>query len=239
MEEITQLKRSFKYFKDNKAAILAILYICAIAKDYIWYSMFGVNIFGFISIQDTLISFLDHNIIFLLIILTYLGVEFLFTEAKQTKILHFVKGLVFVLISLTCFFISKKPVSYLTLLIILSIFYHFLAKKQFEKLSRFLILFLLLYSIFEPLIQGFLIRREPPETRKKPGYYLWDKSNGDYYSFQYGDSTIDTKLHQYYLVGNTTDYFFIFNYKEDKCMVIPKSECKNLKAEFRIIPSQQ
>lgn len=237
MEEVSLVKKSFKYFTDNKVIIVGILYICAIAKDFIWYSMFGVNIFGFITIQDTLISFLDHNMVFILIILNYLVLEFVFADAKKTKTIAVVKALIFVVLALLYFIISKKPIAFLPLLFILSTFYYLLAEKEYKKLIKILLLFVLLFSIIEPLAQGFFLKRKPSETTAKPGYFLWDKTNGDYYTFEYSDSVIDTKLHKYFLVGNTRDYFFIFNYDIDKCEIIPKSDCKNIMAEFRIFPS--
>ncbi len=84
MKEIVRIKQTFKYFQENKFWIISVIYILSIIKEVIWFSMFGINILNFTSIEDTFISFFNHTIIFIILYLNYLFFSLLISSLKKS-----------------------------------------------------------------------------------------------------------------------------------------------------------
>ena len=234
MQDLYLIKKSFKYFTANKVLIVSGLYVCAIVKDFIWYSMFGINIFGFMTIQDTFMSFLDSSMIFILLLLNYILIWLLFSKSKKNVVLLLLKAIIFLATSFIYFLISKKVISFIPVLFILAVLIYLMLAKSYNKLILILSVFLIGYSTIEPLTQGYLLKKQHNKSANNSKYFLWSETNRDFYTFKYKDSLIDTKLDKYFLVGNTREYFFIFNKLEEKSNIIPKSECTEITAEFKI-----
>jgi hypothetical protein len=229
MRELVKIKQAFLYFQNNKLWIIGILYISSIIKESIWYSVFGINILNFTSIQDTFISFFNHTIIFIIIIFIYLLVQFIFAKSKKNKVLDFVKVIFTIGLSFIYFQLFKKPISFIIIFALFIVIYSKYSEKKYSEVLIFLAFFLIGFSTIEPLSQAFLIKNK---NRKVNTQFEWNESNMDYYSFEYEKNKYDTKLKKYFLIGSNKDYFFIFDKIHDKSLIIPKDKCKNIIAEF-------
>jgi hypothetical protein len=219
---LVELRQLYRIFDNNKFWIISVLYVSAIVKDYIWYSMFGINILSFASIQDTFISLLNHTMIFVVIAINYI----------LCKLLPFKNIFIIIILflpSIICYFLFKKIASILYFLSFLSFFSALYKYKSI--IIRFSLIFLFTLTIIEPLCQGFFLRTN---YIQKGMIFILDESNMEYISFETEDKLIDTALNKYLMVGSTKDNFFIFDREIKKTLVISKSDCKNIKGEFKI-----
>lgn len=220
---LVELRQLYRILDKNKFWIISVLYVSAIVKDYIWYSIFGINILSFASIQDNFISLLNHTMIFIVIAINYILCKLL--SFKNIFII-----IILFLISIICYFLFKKNSS---ILYILSFISFFIALNKYKSIIIcFSLILLFTLTIIEPLFQGFILRTN--YNNKSATIFLLAESNMEYISFNYENKLIDTALFKYIMVGSTKDYFFIFDREIKKTLVISKSDCKNIKAEFKI-----
>lgn len=231
MREIVKIRQMYNYFNINKLWIISLLYICAIVKDFIWYSVFGINILNFISIQDTFTSFFSHTMIIVVLTLNFLLFQILFSRSKKTATTQIIKILLILGTSVLYFFMFKKILSLLSMLTIIIIVYSLYFDKKYGQILSFSILFLIIFSTIEPLTQAFILKMNEEKNIRQ---FKWNESNMDLYSFEYENILIDTSIEKYFLVGSNKDYFFVFDKFLNKTLIIPKSECINIKAEFDI-----
>ena len=200
-------------------------------KDCVWFAMFGINILSFITLQETLLSFLNHTLIFVVLTVNYLLFKLIFYKGNT-----FAKVLMYVIIigtSVLYFFLFKKPVSLLTIFIYTAMIFSYFMNKKYGLVLIFSLIFLIGFSTIEPLTQGLIKRRV--ERLKSSTQFTWNESNTDYYSFTYENKVIDTQLERYFLVGNTKAYFFIYDRDIEKTLIISKGDCKNIQARFKIL----
>lgn len=231
MRDLVKLRQAFKYFISNKYWILSALYICAVIKDCVWYSMFGINILSYISIQETLLSFLNHTLIFVVLILNYLLFQLIFSKGGTW--LQIIKWLVVFAISFLFFNLFKKPISFSMIVALVSFFSYELRERRYHRIMLLGIIFILAFSTIEPLTQGLIIKAN--DQPRSSTQFAWNESNMDYYSFTYNGAVIDTNLDRYYLIGNTKDYFFIYDRLIKKALVIDKTNCSGIQATFNFL----
>lgn len=234
MRELVKIRQLYNYFNTNKFWIIGLLYVCAIVKDFIWYSVFGVNILNFITIQDSFISFLSHTMILVVLILNYLLFQILFSNGQREFYKQVIKILIIVVTSIFYFFLFKKFLSLIALLIFLVAIHSFYTERKYSQVLAFLLIFAITFSTLEPLSQAFIIKRNNSKSQRISNHSSWSETNMDFYSFKYENTVIDTKLEKYFLIGNNKEYFFIFDKELNQTLIIPKSKCENIRAEFKL-----
>jgi hypothetical protein len=234
--QLVYFRKAYKYFSENKSWILSTLFIFSIIKDCVWYACFGINILTFSSIQDTFISFFNYLIIFAIATLIYIFLN-LFPFKKASKTIRVVEDIIkfvlFLFLISVYFFLFKKIAALITVL-----FYFIFVKNAFEEkkylqLTSLLITFLIVISMFEPLIQyNYILNKfENNGTVKK---FNLDEGNMEFFSFTYKNKKYDTKSKRYFLIGNTTNYIFLFDNSRDKSLIFPKGNCENIESEVFI-----
>ena len=233
LKELKKIKKGYKYFTKNKLWIVSALYVFAIVKDYVWYATFGVNILSYVSIQDTFISFLNHTIILVVLTINYFLFQLLFSKNKKNLLLKIIKYILIIGTSIVYFALFKKPMSMLSILIFVLFIHSYYLEKKYNQILFLALVFLIGFSTVEPLTQGIIMKRS--NTKKSVTQFSWEESNMDYYSFNYENKLIDTELEKYYLIGNTKDYFFIFDKEINKTLIINKIDCKNIIARFKVL----
>jgi hypothetical protein len=231
MREIVRIKQALKYFQENKFWIVGVLYVSSIIKEVIWFSVFGINILNFSSIQDTFISFFNHTIIFIIIYVNYLFFILFESLLKKSNFLGIIFFIVFLIFSFVYFQLLKKPFSILFIIFIVYAIDNYLQKRQYLNTLKFSLILLIGFSTFVPLIQATRIK-ETLYSKKRITQFEWNESNMDYYSFIYEGKLIDTKQKKYFLIGSNREYFFVFDKSIEKSLIIPKSDCKNIIAKF-------
>lgn len=92
-----------------------------------------------------------------------------------------------------------------------------------------ILLLLLLFTLVQPLEQFLLSRRSKRDAKHVSATFIEKAANYDMFSFEYSNKTIYTDSEQFYYVGGNSNYFFIQDLKKDEVMIIPKSECSNIK----------
>lgn len=231
MREIVRIKQAFKYFQENKFWIIGVLYILSIVKEVIWFSMFGINILNFISIQDTFISFFNHTIIFIILYLNYLFFSLSISNLKKNTFWGILFFVTFLVSSFAYFQLLKKPFSMIFIIFIVSAIASHLKKKEYLETLKFSLVLLIGFSTLDPLIQATQIKNTL-NIGARSMRFEWNESNMDYYSFTYENKVINTKEKKYFLIGSNREYFFVFDKSIEKSLIIPKSECKKIIAEF-------
>jgi len=231
------LRNLFKYFSKNKNWILSTLFVFSIIKDCVWYACFGISILTYSSIQDTFVSFFNYLITFVVIFLLYIFVGFMPTNSKneiQNYTVFFIQLLIFLFLSTIFFIIFKKVMSLLSLFIFLIFLYKSYSEKKYLDVLRLLIISFVCLTIVEPLIYYNEILNKQQDIQNGRVFKLTE-GNMEFFSFTYKDQNYDTKSKRYYLIGNTSNYFFLFDNIQDKSLIFPKSDCINIKADTFIM----
>lgn len=99
----------------------------------------------------------------------------------------------------------------------------------------FAITIFMVLSVFLPLITYMEVLNKV--EKGKSTHFMAKEDNMDFFSFSYNKCIYNTSTKRYFLVGNTTNYFFLFDNKIDKTLIFPKSECKDIKIEVFILPN--
>ncbi|MHC0444075.1 hypothetical protein ACWA1F_01615 [Flavobacterium sp. 3-218] len=106
-------------------------------------------------------------------------------------------------------------------------------EKNHIKILSFIILIFTLLSFYLPLITYMEVLNKI--EKGKSTQFMVKEDNMDFFSFSYNNHIYDTSSKRFYLVGNTTNYFFLFDNKTDKTLIFPKDECKDIKTEVFIL----
>lgn len=232
------IRKAFNYFSENKNWILSILFIFSILKDCIWYACFGINILAYSSIQDTFISFFNYFIIFVIapIIYVFLSVFPKKNVGRLPKIIDsVVKTSIFLILTGVYYFLFKKIISLLWLLMFIAIVKNYYLENKYLHLLQICMVFFVLVTMLAPLIHySFILNKERDENGLAPKFNM-KEDNMDFISFTYKNKLYNTKSNRFYLIGNNTNYFFLFDNKIDKSLIFPKSECEDIKSDVFIL----
>ena len=93
----------------------------------------------------------------------------------------------------------------------------------------FIILFL--FTLIQPLEQYFYLRPNHTTSNRlnHTTNFIEKSANYDSFSFNYSNMTIHTNSEQFYYIGGNSNYYFLLDKSQDSTMIIPKSECSNIK----------
>lgn len=222
------LRSLYKYFSENKTWILSILFVCSIIRTCLWYALFGVNILSYSSLQDIFINFADY-----FMSLIYIGISYilcLFVRVARNPIANFIlSALAFIVFFCLFNIVFRMVIPFLFLLLIISILRLLYHEKRIAKLYGSVLLILLLFTIGQPLEQFFLLKTSKKDPCHPTMSFIERPANYDIFSFEYSNMSIDTGSNQFYYIGGNTDYYFILNFNNDEVLIIPKSECSNIK----------
>lgn len=224
------LRRLFKYFTENKTLILSILFVCSIIKTSLWYALFGVNILLYSSIQDIFISFADYFMSIIYLCISY--ILCLFVRGNRNSILNYIFSAIVLILSFLLFnILFRMVISLLFFFFVLAILSEFYIKKKKALLFGNILLLLLLFTLVQPLEQFIFLG--PSKTDTDNSYqtttFIERSASYDLFSFEYSNMTIHTDSKQYYYIGGNSNYYFILNHINDEVLIIPKSECSNIK----------
>ncbi|WP_162927161.1 hypothetical protein [Flavobacterium anhuiense] len=234
--ELVLLRNAFKYFDKNKSWILSALFIFSIIRDYVWYACFGVNILSYSTIQDTFISMFNYILIFTIFPCLYFSLSFfspLIKEKWKKYALIIIKCTVVLILGFIFFFLFKKSMSFLSVLIIIGILIIYYHEKKYLQILSLIVLIFNILSFYLPILTYIEVLNKI--EKGKSTQFMVKEDNMDFFSFSYNNHIYDTSSKRLYLVGNTTNYFFIFDNKIDKTLIIPKDECKDIKTEVFIL----
>lgn len=239
--KIVFLRSIYQYFIKNKGWILSLLFVLSIVRSSIWYAYFGVNILTYSNLQDIFISFADYFmsiiVIGILLICFYL-ITPQNIDNKCEKITEVI-FLIIILIVLLWIILSLYRMIFsisTSILIFLTLFAFFKSKMKIA-LLYFSLLYLLALSLFQPMEQYFHFRggsqnHKERENRIPNIIFKEQSAHYDYVSFDYNDTHIETNTNTYYLIGCNSNYYFVLDKGVKETLIIPKSECKNIKSHM-------
>ena len=96
-----------------------------------------------------------------------------------------------------------------------------------------IILLLCLFTLVQTLEQYLYLRPTHNTPRNdRPNHttnFIEKSANYDSFSFNYSNMTIHTNSEQFYYIGGNSNYYFLLDKSQDSTMIIPKSECSNIK----------
>lgn len=219
------IRKSFQYFSKNKTWILSLLFVCSIIRATIWYSLFGINILSYSTLQDLFINFAEYFMSVIVIILAYILSLFTYKpKSIESKIISFI-----IFVALFCVFniLFRMITSVITLLFIIASIYSLYSEGKKAKIMASSIFLLLMITLIQPIEQFPYYKSNNKHILtfiEKPAIY-------DIFSFEYNDTIINTYSEQFYYIGGNSNYFFIIDRKQNNTMIIPKSSCSNIKCE--------
>lgn len=226
---LVSLRKLYNYFSENKTLILSILFVCSIIKTSLWYALFGINILYYSTLQDIFIAFADYFMSFI-----YIGISYilcLFLRGNRNSIVNIIlSGLVFIFFFCLFNLVFRMVVYVLSFLLIIIILSELYNKKRKALLLGNLLILLLLFTIVQPLEQFLLSGSSKIDRRYHAPTFIERAANYDAFSFEYSNMTIQTYSEQFYYIGGNSNYYFIQNLDNDEVMIVPKSECSNIKA---------
>jgi len=219
------LSKGYYYFIKNKVWILSLLFVLSIVRSSIFFALFGVNILAYSNLQDIFLSFADYFMSIIIIGVFVIFFYFLMPHKvdKITKII-----LIFFLVLISGFVLAlyRMIFSILELSFIVIFCYSFLKSKMRIAFLGLLVFLLMWLSLFQPIFHYWNVR----EGRHLKFSFSEKNAYYDITSFDYNNTHIDTKAKMYYLIGCNSDYFFIFDREAVETLIIPKSECQNIKS---------
>ncbi|KIQ20268.1 hypothetical protein RT99_14490 [Flavobacterium sp. MEB061] len=234
--ELVVFRNGFKYFDKNKSWILGGLFIFSILRDYVWYACFGVNILSYSTLQDTFVSLFNYVIIFSIVPLIYMFLSLLLSRIVNNHNAVIIKVAIYFavfILGFIYFFLFKKFVSFLFVLFFIYFIVKDYGKRNYLSIISFVTLIFIALSIFLPLMTYVHVLNHVEKAKTLE--FKVSEDNMDFFSFSYNDKLYDTSSKNYYLIGNTSNYFFLFDNRIDKALVFPKSECKDIKTEVFIL----
>ena len=225
--KLVVFRNGYRYFVKNKGWILSLLFVLSILSSSIWYALFGVNILAYSSLQDVFIMFAEYFISIIIIGILLMCLYLFYPEIidnKYEKITIIIFSAIFLIaISWVILSLYRNTFSILDIFFILPFFY-FVSRTRIA-FFHFSFLFLLLFALLLPLLQYSNVRGREGRINS-----MMRSAHYDYVSFEYNDIDIDTKKYTYYLIGCNSNYFFILDQVAQETLIIPKSECKNIKS---------
>lgn len=221
-----QLKQLYIFFSKNKIWILSILFACSIIKASIWYALFGINILSYSTIQDLFINFAEYFMSLITTASAFILCSFIYhIKSKSFKI---ISSILFIL--LFCLYnIIFRMIMPLLFIIFISFYLYILYKEQKKAYILASSLVLLLCFTLEQPLEQYLYTRPNKTNKIVPSLFIEKPANYDIFSFEYLGQTINSYSKKYYFIGGNSNYFFLLNKNEDSVMIIPKSECSNIK----------
>ncbi len=225
----SEIKEVYNNIVKHKVHFISILYTAAIIKSAIWYACFGVNTFAYISITDTFLSFFDYVVVLLPLVFCFLFFYILLSIFGVGKSCSSCLGIIFTGICAIMFFFIFRPIySVIVLLYLAIMMWRDYKNKNYNMLISWGIIFLIGVSVFEPIVSYYTVTKGGFNKISIGSIDSTDKRNMDFFTFEYEDKLIDTSVDSLYPVGNTYNYFVIYNLKTDKTMIYPKSDCNNI-----------
>lgn len=228
LKALILIKKIYKYFSENKTWILSILFVFSIMKITFWYALFGINILIYSTIQDIFISFADY-----FMSLIYIGLSCMLClsviDDKRTIKNRILSILLFVFFYCLFNVVFRMIVPVIAFILITVIFLNLYHEKKKNELLGYILLTLLIFTLVQPLEQFLLSDFNQAGKRYVTTSFVEKPANYDIFSFEYLDMTINTASEQFYYIGGNSNYYFILDRKQDEVMIIPKSECSNIK----------
>ena len=215
-QKVKPFKSQWSLFVKNKEWILSLLFVSSIINSVLLYGLFGINILEFYTLTDIFVNFAKVLIPFVLLIPLWFLIDLLPYGRTKYKI-----HLVFIgKIAVFCFFaviVSQIYNNYFGALFILFIvlLFKLLEKEKHFVYAWFAVLFMLFVAIVQPLENRLMYMKNTQ---------LIDRLSFEYMEKKYDLSNID----QYYYIGGSVNYFFVYDKSTETVEVIPKSECRNI-----------
>lgn len=215
-QKVKPYKSQWSLFVKNKEWILSLLFVSSIINSVLLYGLFGINILEFYTLTDIFVNFAEVLIPFVLLIPFWFLIDLL-PYGRTKYIIH----LVFIgKIAVFCFFaviVSQIYNNYFGALFILFIvlLFKLLEKEKHFVYVWFAVLFMLFVAIVQPLENRLMYMKNTQ---------LIDRLSFEYIEKKYDLSNID----QYYYIGGSVNYFFVYDKSTETIEVIPKSECRNI-----------
>ncbi len=215
-QKVKPFKSQWSLFVKNKEWILSLLFVSSIINSVLLYGLFGINILEFYTLTDIFVNFAEVLIPFVLLIPFWFLIDLL-PYGRTKYIIH----LVFIgKIAVFCFFaviVSQIYNNYFGALFILFIvlLFKLLEKEKHFVYVWFAVLFMLFVAIVQPLENRLMYMKNTQ---------LIDRLSFEYMEKKYDLSNID----QYYYIGGSVNYFFVYDKSTETIEVIPKSECRNI-----------
>jgi hypothetical protein len=238
-KKLVVLKNGYQYFIKNKGWILSLLFVLSIIRSSIWYACFGINILTYSSLQDIFISFANYFmsiIIIAIILISY----YLFKPQNKTNKFEKVVGIIFSIIFLlfTLWIVLSLYRMIFSIIALLSIFltlFSYWTTKMKISLLYFSLFWLLGLTWLQPMEQYLYIsvslKNYCKDEKRTPNInFIEQSAHYDYISFDYNKIHINTKTDSHYFIGCNSNYFFIFDKEASETLIIPKSECENIKS---------
>jgi len=227
--KLVALRSGYQYFIENKGWILSLLFVLSIVRASIWYGLFGVNILAYSSLQDLFMSFADYFMSIIMIGILLICFYLFYPQninKKRKKITLAVVIISFIAILWIVLSLFRMIFPILSLILIFLTLFTFLASKMKIAFLWFSLFLLLGLSLLQPFEQYLYSRGDGSIITS----FVERSAHYDYISFDYNNTHIDTKTNTYYLIGCNSSYYFIFDKEAQETLIIPKSECKNIKS---------
>ena len=124
-------------------------------------------------------------------------------------------------------------VSFVTFVYLTIFIFELYNKKKKAMLINNLLIIIFLFTLLQPLEQYLYLRPIYNAYRNnRPNHttnFVEKPANYDSFSFSYSNMTIHTNSEQFYYIGGNSNYYFLLDKKQDSTMIIPISECSNIK----------
>lgn len=227
LRTLVLLRKLYKYFSENKSWILSILFVCSIIRASLWYALFGINILIYSTLQDLFINFAEYFMSIITIALTYILCRLIYnTKSRILKIIS-ISFFILLFILYNIIFRIIMPILFI-IFVVLFIYLLYEKQKKAEIIGYTSILFLCL-TLEQPLEQYAYIYPYKSDKRAINNVFIEKPANYDTFSFEYSNMIIHTDSEQFYYIGGNSNYYFILDRKQNEVMIIPKSECSNIK----------
>jgi hypothetical protein len=234
---LSDFNKIYKSFIDNKIWIISLLFVFSLSRDIIWYILFGINILSYASFQDIFNSFFSYvSIVVFTVGLNISTLLFYFKAGKNRhriwSILELLFDilkrllLLFLCIYLTLLFKNTLILFVFTMVLIIYIFRYFNGYKK--NLLSVILVFLFFISFIQPFIDFSTLR---PTNSVVINALINQEKNYDRIKFKYNDNLINTNIVKYYMIGNTTTYYFIYDLEKNETLIIPKDKCENISTQ--------
>lgn len=226
------LRKIYTYFSQNKTWILSILFVCSIIRESLWFALFGINILSYSTLQDLFINYANYFMSIIFMGFSYVLSLFIIGPIKSIK-----SNILLVLLFILFFFIFNQIfrmiVSFVTFVYITIFIFELYNKKKKAVLINNLLIIIFLFTLLQPLEQYLYLRPIYNAYRNnRPNHttnFVEKPANYDSFSFSYSNMTIHTNSEQFYYIGGNSNYYFLLDKKQDSTMIIPISECSNIK----------
>lgn len=227
LKHLVSLRNLYKYFSLNKTWILSILFVCSFVRASLWYALFGINILIYSTLQDLFINFAEYFMSVISISLAYILCKFIYdtnsTMFKTASILFFI--LLFILYNI----IFRMIMPVLLIICIVSSMYLLHKKQKKAEMIGYASILLLGLTLEQPIEQYIYTYHHKSNRIIINNIFVEKPANYDIFSFEYSNMTIQTDSEQFYYIGGNSNYYFILDRKQDEVMIVPKSECSNIK----------